>query len=335
MFEWKNRIGIYTGIVSINDIYNSYDGDLIHPNDPIYDNAGKVRQYLYEAYMSGETRWALIAGDYYSVPIRYAEYYSYEIPSDWYFTDFNSNWSAKILDYSPDIFVGRLICSTSQDIINWTNNVLKYQQNPGEGNYDYLLKAFWVQADQMQFYQQAEGISPLFPMFDHTIWGETPSYNSEYNEDGYVLSDGSITSIMGTPKGADVIAEMNYHYGLFSWLCHGGSGGKNSGIATMSSGIIGIPYWKLDAEDANPYNNVQPEINNGLDNLNNSDYPSVLYSTSCDVTPFDITKSHGNEGAMNCGEAFTTLPHSGGVAFLGNIKKWICWKKWNSIRRVW
>jgi len=78
--------------------------------------------------------------------------------------------------------------------------------------------------------------------------------------------------------------------------------------------------WKLDAQDAYPYSNVQFENNNGLDNLNNSDYPSVLYSISCDVIPFDITSSIGNNGAMNSGESYTTNSSAGGVAFLGNTR---------------
>lgn len=80
--------------------------------------------------------------------------------------------------------------------------------------------------------------------------------------------------------------------------------------------------WGIYAEDnyeyCSPYS--MHETGNGLDNLNNANFPSILYSNSCDVTPYDITSNHGNYGARNCGESFTVLPQTGGVAFLGNTK---------------
>ena len=73
--DWKKKKGINIGIVTTNDIYACHDykfGDLMG-NYPINDNAGKVRQYLYDAHFNGNpsTTWALIAGDYNTnVPIR-------------------------------------------------------------------------------------------------------------------------------------------------------------------------------------------------------------------------------------------------------------------------
>ena len=116
-------------------------------------HAGSVRQYLHDAWLNGITTWALIAGDYNTdynkqVPIRYG-YSGDEIPTDMYFAELHCNWNngdrtyGNNTDYFPDIFVGRLICSNGQEITNWTNNVLKYEQNPGNnGDYSYLLKSF-------------------------------------------------------------------------------------------------------------------------------------------------------------------------------------------------
>lgn len=318
--NWKKRKGINIGIVTTNDIYSNYAADNIS-SPPLSDNPGKVRQYLHDAHFDGPTTWALIAGDYNTnVPIRIKydpsdSYGVYYFPTDAYFCDLINNWAAGYYPMSlPDIYVGRLICSNITDIQNWAKKVLLYEQNPGKGDYSYLLKSFSIEADQLQRDGEAENVKTHFPTYDAKIWGEIPSYYATYNTSGYS------GSIPGTTKGEDVINEMKNHYGMFGWFCHGGTGGKNSGIATMTSGIHGQPYWKLDAEDTNAYFNVQPESNNGLDNLSSADYPSILYSNSCDVTPFDITSNNNNFGARNSGEAFTVLPQTGGVAFLGNTK---------------
>jgi len=65
--SWKRRKGLDIGVVTTEEILANYTGDLI---SGIYDDAGKVRQYLYDAYQSG-TMWALLAGDYTIVPVRY------------------------------------------------------------------------------------------------------------------------------------------------------------------------------------------------------------------------------------------------------------------------
>jgi hypothetical protein len=320
--DWKKKKGIDIGIVTIEDIKSNYSGDEIFPGDEIYDDAGKIRQYLFEAYQNG-TVWALLVGDASVFPIRYgwgsdnSSSGHYIIPTDMYFADLTGNWNVDhdnkwgepnndAPDYSPEIFVGRLLCSSAQDVSNWVQKVLIYEKNPGNGDFSYLTESFMFQADQLQEDDEAGQVANHLPMFNHTIWEELPSYNS----------------INPTfPKGADVIAELNTNnYGLMSWFGHGGTGGQNSGVTTLSSGMNGQPYWKLDAEDAYEYHNVVPEDNDGLDNLTNYNSPFVIYSISCDITPFDITKNMNNEGARNCGESFTVNNLGGGIAFLGNTK---------------
>jgi hypothetical protein len=326
--DWKKRKGIDIGIVTTNDIYScsGYNtGDIIS-NPPINDNAGKVRQYLHDAYNTPNgTVWALIAGDYNTnVPVRNNAIYN--VPTDSYFAEFTGNWYNNDPLYSPNIFVGRLICANTTDIQNWSNKVLQYEQNPGNGNYSYLLNAFSIQADQMEQGDpptppnQAGLVAAHLPMFNHTIWGELPTADATYDIYGYVLPGGTV---MGHHKGAEIITKMNEHFGLYSWFCHGGTGGGNSNINVMTSGLDNhaLPYWTLDAQDNFNEPNAQQETGNGFDNLYNADYPSILYGISCDVTPFDITSSTGNNGgAMNCGEAFTKLPQTGGITFIGNTR---------------
>ena len=67
---WKTRKGVKTAVVTMEDIKANYRGDTI---SNIYDDAGKLRQFLLDAYNNGGgIQYALLAAD--SVPIRYGGY---------------------------------------------------------------------------------------------------------------------------------------------------------------------------------------------------------------------------------------------------------------------
>lgn len=61
----------------------------------------------------------------------------------------------------------------------------------------------------------------------------------------------------------------------------------------------------------------------GLDLMQNIGKPIVLYSLSCDITPFDTyeTNSHVWDIEYNIGQSFTVGGKYGGVALLGNTRK--------------
>lgn len=65
--NYKKSKGINTGVVKTSSIYFEYQGDYI---SNLFDNAGKIRQYLRDLYEVGGT-WVLLAGDFSVVPIRY------------------------------------------------------------------------------------------------------------------------------------------------------------------------------------------------------------------------------------------------------------------------
>jgi len=323
---WKKQKGVDIGIVTIEDVLSNYEGDQLFSGYEIFDNAGKLRQYLYEAYTQG-TIYALLAGDLPLMPIRYgwasdnSSNNDHIIPTDLYFADINGNWNVDRdtcygeptqdnPDYNSDIYIGRLFCSSEQEISNWITKMLIYEKNPGLGNASYLIKSFMTEADQCQRDNEAEQVASYLTMFNHTIWRESPSYNS--NSPVF-------------PKGSDVVEELNTNqYGLMSWFNHGGTGNGESGIATMTKGINTYPQWKLQAQERFPYYQAEPDVQNGLDNINNYGKPFVLYSVSCWVTPFDRTSSINNSGARNCGEAFTVDNTNEGIAFLGNSRNgWV------------
>ena len=324
LIAWKREKGLNAGVVCVNTILgNNYCnvGDTV---SSINDEAGKIRQYLQYAYASGITKYVLFGGKDGVVPIRYGtgdddcwtkpqEHpipNDYKIPSDFYFSELDSNWKTDNdiyygepgdnLDYGSELYVGRILCTNSEEIQNYTDKLLRYEMNPGNGDFSYLKKALYTQSDEMQKRNEqnriAAQLQSIFPT--DTIFSEVPSYN-----------DPNPTA----PYGNDVIAEMNQHYGYVSW---GGHGHPNA-ITVKSSGVSNDPHYGITSVQGNiPY--MAPESANGLDNLTNKDYPMFAYSISCIITPFDVFNEYTQ--FPNMGESFTLGKDYGGPVLIGNTR---------------
>ena len=332
---WKRRKGIDIGVVTIEAIKNNYNGD---PVSGIYDNAGKLRHYLKDAYDYG-LEYALLAGDNTVLPIRYGTgaddtwtskpnaSNDYKIPADLYFSDFDGDWAVDedgVIDgdkyygepednveAGPEIFVGRLLCSTTDQIQKWTDKVLKYERNPGNGDNSYLTKAFYTQADELQKYEKgdyiADQFSGVYPSNKYTFWEE------EYNDSSNYDSPGTPEF----PKGRQAVNKMNERYGLISWFNHGSA----LGVSLAAPGLNKCKdegKRKLTYKDEYPGSCGIPELKNGLDKLTNTNHPSIVYTVACTTTPFDNYR-HAREH-KNMGESFTVLNQSGGPNYLGNTR---------------
>jgi hypothetical protein len=320
---WKKRKGINIGIVTMEYIYSHYSGDLI---SEIYDDAGKLRQFLFDAY-SNNLMYALLGGDKNTVPIRMGSSWNnptnieyYVQPTDIYFADFNGDWNVDSdyfygeptndnPDYAAEIFVGRLLCSTPQHVENWTEKLIRYESNPGNGNFAYLKKAFYTQADQMQGQNWANTIKTTFSMFTtNTIFEET--YNGVKNHNSADLPQ--------FPTGADVINEFNTNYGLVSFMAHGAP----CNLSVASKGYNQQPPTKHRVYTSRV---VHPEYNEAgaLETMNNFAYPNINYSISCETMPYD-NDVPGHVGHEHLGNYFTIIYKTGNVAYLGNTRNgWI------------
>lgn len=318
LIGWKNQKGYIAGVVCIEDILADPDMQVGDEISNINDDAGKLRAYLrYAYYGDGITKYVLLAGKEGVMPIRYGYSSSTAIPTDLYFSDLNGNWNGNGntrygesndgIDIFPELYVGRLLCKSKQEIYNYTEKLLRYERNPGNGEYSYLKKALYTQSDEMQREKQANKLASecesIFPSY--TIMEEYPSYN-----------DLSPTY----PTGKQVIDEMNNHYGFFSWHGHGSPGG----IAVKSRDIRVSPIYGILALSGagNNWFHVVEE-GNGLNDLTNFNHPAIAYSMSCTITPFDIYRE-SNETEYNViynvGESFTVGSLAGGPALLGNTR---------------
>ena len=320
MVAWLKESGYNAGVVHIEDILNSTEiqGDTI---SLLYDDAGKLRQYLQYAYRDGGTRFVLLGGNKDIIPIRYGtgaenmwnhfnDYEARHIPSDFYYSELHSNWNKDYdqymgepkssMDYGAELMVGRIQCQNTTEIENYTDKLLRYELNPGNGDYSYLQKAFFSEADQMQRDNEAKSvineILDIFP--DTTLLSEYPSYNA---------------SNTTYPTGNDIIEAMKQNYGYVSWFNHG-----NPTAIGAKSNEIGLTTYGMTSVCGNiPW--IVQETANGLDSLKNKDYPMIAYSIACTITPFD-TYSEEYAPFPNIGQSFTLGKDYGGPVLIGNTR---------------
>ena len=339
LIAWRRQNGYNAGVVCKEDILNNayIIGDTV---SSIYDNAGKIRQYRQYAFVSGITKYVLLGGNDSIIPIRYGtgdnDYWTqnthepndYKIPSDFYFSELSSNWKADNdvfygerndnLNYGGQLYVGRILCTKPQEVENYTNKLLRYELNPGNGDTPYLTKAFFQQADDLQLTSgggQANIVAAALGgnFTTKKIIQEVPNARS---------------SDTVSPFGKEVIDSMKTHYGYVNWFGHG----HPNAITTKSNSIYNEeqqkwnhlyqPYGITSVDENVPY--MIPETGNGLDCLGNKIYPMIAYSVACTITPFDTYNEYTN--FPNIGQSFTLGKDYGGPALVGNTRYgWVSW----------
>ncbi|MCF8359058.1 MAG: hypothetical protein K9H26_09890 [Prolixibacteraceae bacterium] len=324
--QWKRQKGIDIELVTTQAISSAYTGDDI---SGINDEAGKIRQFLYEAYQNG-LEYALLGGDGSTVPFRYGTGSNndwdwrvandYKIPADIYFSDFDGDWdvdsdqylgesSNDDVDYGAEILVGRLLCDGGSEITDWINKVEWYETNPGNGSTSYLRKAFYTQADDMQGLDQASDIVSRFNGFFTT----NTVFEEEYNG---VPNHNSAESPQ-FPTGNDVVSEICDGYGFVSWFNHGSP--NNVAVATKGLNDCGTN----DKKKVTNYDNVQGwcgyvESDNGMEDIYTGSSPFILYTIACETTPFDTWNSVSPTD--NLGARFTNQQSRCGPVYIGNTR---------------
>ena len=331
LVAWRKQNGLNAGVVCLEDILNNpyIVGDTV---SNIYDNAGKLRQYLQYAYDSGTTKYVLFGGNAQILPIRYGtgdnncwthdENNDYKIPSDFYFCELNSNWNTDNdkyygepcdnLNYGGQLYVGRVLCTNSTEVENYTNKLLRYELCPGNGDTSYLTKVFFQQSDQMQNYGEAQSVAGALGGNFTTIKivEETPA---------------PYDSITVSPYGKDVIDSMRVNYGYVNLYGHG----QPYAIAVKTNSRYYNGYgWDhncdsccciTSTDEAKVYvQDIIHEDGNSLTCLDNKDYPMFAYSISCTITPFDLF--HSISEIPNMGQSFTLGKDYGGPVLVGNTR---------------
>lgn len=319
---WKRRKGIKIEVVNINQVLSNYSGDVV---SGINDDAGKLRQFLYDTYSNSQCfQYALFIDDG-NIPIRYLHHYSNETdpekiyPSDYYFADFDIDWEKDgdnnhgefddlkddIWPYEPDIFVGRLLVQNTDELRNWIRKVILYETDPGKGNRDYLTKAYFTEADLVS----------IDYVTDKLTWCTT--IEKDFEQGGPETPETPVF-----PTGQGVINKFNNRYGVAGFFAHG----SETSVAVATKGNnVNDPLSKYGVTSLDAYNNTSnsgccliPENGNGFDNMTNYDHPIIFLSASCKTMPFD---DFGYSSSIrNMGESYTVISKGGGPVYIGNTR---------------
>jgi hypothetical protein len=295
--NWLTDKGVPASVVKLSNVLRYWNG---------VDDAEKLRNYIIDAYKYYGTIWVLLGGDAGIVPFRYgcADDYiqmpeDYKMfPSDLYFSDLNGDWDVDkdrcwgepnhdAIDIFPEVFVGRILCRNPEEVNNWINKVLYYEQS-GSDDLSLFRKTSWI------YDKQAiptpicpnPGTIQLFPSyFDHNYF------------------DGA---------GADdAINTLNYGYGLYQIYCHGE---PTTFLPKYNDEYKVHGYW----EDLPYYRNA------GLNHLANPNKYFIVYSIGCYNARYDYAMppppiSYWVPSDTTIADAFTdTYESLGAVAFLGN-----------------
>lgn len=340
--SWKRQKGYRVVVQTVESILSDhrYRIGQVYQLDrhitPIVDSAAALRCYLQTEFKQYGSFYCLLMGDANtSMPIR--KVYSDEhygdnifsenaedfIPTDNYFSDLTQAWDLKPqfdgefytcsnadIAYNPDIFVGRLLCSTEQQIYNYIDKLRIYEANPGLGDSEYLTKStvfHSLKTDELAWTQGASNWKRFFDV----------NYIKDSESDNY-------------PLGKEVIESIS-ESGFSSWIGHGTplgitvhcpESGPCAYITSLDSirGINEVPWGEIPV-------GVIPEDGNGLDCLTNRFKPGIVYSTSCDNMIFDFLTWKNQDGSFtvfdpyrSLAEVFLTSPEIGGIAFLANTR---------------
>ncbi len=300
----KRQKGYEVKIVTIDEVRNdphAYEGDIIKKSDGTYyvaygDSAGSLRQYLKNAYKYWGTKYVLLAGS--SIPYRQHDCdLINDCHGDFYYCEINHDWrDSSEIEREPELFVGRLLCDQPEQIKYYTDKLFKYELNPGLGDCSYLSNALFTEGrDYLESFNSIRSqLSSFFP--NQVIIRDSIAENGNY------------------PKGRDIIDSINTNqFGFMSSLNHG----NPSCITTYGRDSNYKRYflWAIDSVKV-LYDIIDTlEINNGLNRIQNSSFPMVYYSLSCQTMPYH--KIDGVDVDINFGESFTMGKDYGGPAYLG------------------
>lgn len=330
---WKAQKGLAVQVYTIEQILSGRNYKV--GTNGIMDEADALRRYLKTVCNPEVDNYCLFIGPSDKLPLRYFYNSSPQnrpnpndnniafdnfVPSDLYYSDLVNDWNLEDdpagvyaipcfgLKYSPNIYIGRLVCNCYDEINNYLHKLIYYEADPGMGDYDYLGKALLTQ--QSDLLGRKDMLTSL----------------GTYSKIIALLDNEGGTFDSNLPRGCDVIQAMK-QVGIISLQGHGVPGSIACSGPEHIDGKDNRCNWRY-IKVHNQYTseevgysksyNVKEELNSGLDLLDNIYRPSVIYTVSCDIMPFDEYGYY--RLPYNMGTAYTVAGLYGGVAMLGNTR---------------
>lgn len=310
--EWKTKKGVYTIVVDVDDIYNSYQG---------CDQQEKIRNYIKDAYLNWGISYVLLGGDTEVIPARYAYFGSNNISeTDLYYSALEGTWNANgnnifgdsgdgvtINNTNADVFVGRVPAVSVENVINFVVKVITYETFVGITNVNYIKNILFIVGndggrgsfDRLNTLTESSG---LIEQGTYNILKLYDKINGNYiinNNDNGKYSELSRINVINALN--DGWSDFSQLYGKFHLAYH---------LDHSSSNAMGTSSI---AQGESIYRNDVDNLSNGID------YLQIIYSDGC----------HPNEFSRNSiSEHFINNENGGCVAFIGNSNNGY----WNDVR---
>ena len=306
LIEWKTKKGIFTIVMSVEEINVNYTGN---------DLPEKIRKYLLDVHIKwGDNLFILLGGDINIIPSRMVKGVEDALvyPTDKYYstTDSwtwdNSNHVFKGNDNQSYInFLGRIPVSNTQEISTIISKTIAYEKADGLGNLNYLKNNLYADA----YISDRSGYLSDFAM--DSIKNYVNSYASSFNnkficDDAYCSGNSKYGS-----SGSDC---NNGHKNGDIELCRDSfllclnTGASHLGIGKFHF-IYHMDHSGPPSLGASNKDKGQTVHKTDIDNLTNGPSWQILMSGGCKPANF----------YYDCiGKHYLINPNGGGVAFIGN-----------------
>jgi len=300
LVTYKNESGYVTELMLIEDILSSYTGR---------DDPEKLREYLKNFYAQGGY-YVLMAGDETILPIRYAyPNYATTIPDpeylqicDLYFADMTGDWDgdgdniwgerySDNPDIIPELAVGRLPINTPEEATRYINKLISYETNPGNGNSEYLNRAFFFSSDQMRDLPESGQ--------HQVIASAYPDYFGIDNTNGVESATGDDPSPTNLSP-SELSSVFSDGFGIVNVIAHG----RSDGFVVKSANYNEWPKELLITEE-------QTGSHGCFDSLSINDKPAFYYSLACDNGAFDMDQPPSDNENPNMAQSL--IGSSGGA----------------------
>jgi hypothetical protein len=292
---WKRTKGIYSEILSIEDIEKNYEASSLQ---------GKIKKCILELYSNNGLKYVLLGGDDSIVPVRGCyckvnDRVDETIPTDLFYGCFGGNfdWDSNgngiygelddSVDFSPNVFVTRVPVRTSLHVENFVTKLLKYEKKPVINNSMLMCGVkLWNYFDTEEHDGKASDAElkgkKLFDSYIKPYWnGEKVRFYDTYTDFGEE-SEYNITE-------QNLKEQISLGYTFFDIMTHGSQ-----------------THWSL--EDSQTYS-----VLDGKCQENSSS--TIVTTMACNTNAFDFSKSKPADPCLS--ESLIRNEYSGVIAYLG------------------
>ncbi len=301
LIDHKNILGVHTFLKTTETIYNEYEGR---------DHPEQIKYFIKYAVENWNITYVLLVGGASLLPSRYVHiYYDYDYQDEWiflsdlYYADlydaqgnFSSwdtnendlfaeyNWGVYHLyddvDLYPDVYLGRLACTTQNEVIICINKIIAYETE----------KAY---------------VQPWFTNLT-VIGGDSLPGDEEQIDEGEYVNEGVIDNMDGfLPKRIWASNGELYDTSNIQNAINTGAG------FVFFNGHGNLDIWATHPHES--YDWIPPGFytNSHLNALSNGNKLPIVISDACYHCTYDV--------ASDCfGWTFVKNPNGGCIAFLGS-----------------